>query len=101
MVGRALKIGIGMLRAGWPGTAWYALVPPLAFVALTYLRPPEAGMAGGWLALSAIATLLNLLAKGATAAFYLREHQVDDDGAAFKVVGQELLPRREPAEAGP
>lgn len=84
VVGEAFRVGVRMLRAEWPATAWYALVPPLAIVALTYLRPVGSGMSAVWWIASGVATLLNLLAKGATAAFYLRRHpEVGDDGAAF------------------
>lgn len=94
VVGKAWGIGIKMLRDGWPGTAWYALLPPLAFVALSYTRPPESATEPIWLVATCAATLLNLLAKGATAAFYLRHSEVGDDGAAF------MEKRKEPAEAG-
>ena len=82
-VGKSFRAGIDMLREGWPRTAWYALVPPLAFVALTYMRAPESDVESVWLVASGVAGMVNLLAKGAVAAFYLREHEVGDDGAAF------------------
>ena len=82
-VGEALRSGIKILREGWPGCAWYALVPPLAFVALTYIRPAEPEFDPVLWGMGAVATMFNLLAKGAVAAFYLRQHEVGDDGAAF------------------
>lgn len=94
-VGEALSRGIKMLREGWPGTAWYALVPPLAFVTLTYIRPAEPGWDPVLWGMGALATMINLLAKGAVAAFYLREHEVGDDGAAF------MGPKRSDSPAPP
>ena len=91
-VGEAFRTGIKMLREGWPRTAWYALVPPLAFVALTYMRPPDSDVESIWLVASGVAVMLNLLAKGAVAAFYLREHEVGDDGAAFMEAKQSDSP---------
>lgn len=99
VVGKAWGIGIKMLRDGWPGTAWYALLPPLAFVALSYTRPPESATEPIWMVATVASMFLNLLAKGATAAFYLRHSEVGDDGAAFT---DYLSPKKEkePAEAG-
>jgi hypothetical protein len=83
-VRHGLRIGLGMIRQEWPSSAWYVLVPPLAalFVFQTLTRLREVGF-GGQMVLSALATLLNLWFKGATAAFYLRRNDVGDDGAAF------------------
>lgn len=81
---RAVGIGWRMLKAGWPGTAWYAFLPPMAILALTYTRSPENAESGMfWAVASGGAALLNLLAKGAVAAFYLRQYETTDDGAAF------------------
>ena len=80
----AIKIGWMMLREGWPATAWYAVLPPMAFVAITYSQPPATSNRWAWVLAACVAALLNLLAKGAVAAFYLREHpEVGDEGAAF------------------
>ncbi len=83
-VRQAFRMGLRMIRSEWPSCAWYVLVPPLAalFVAQTLTRVANVGI-GGQLLTSALATLLNLWFKGATAAFYLRRHEVGDDGAAF------------------
>ena len=83
-VRRALAIGLGMIRSEWPSSAWYVLVPPLAAVSIAQIltRTSDVGI-GVQLLTSAFATLLNLWFKGATAAFYLRRHEVGDDGAAF------------------
>jgi hypothetical protein len=73
-----------MLRDGWPATAWYAVLPPLAFVAITYSQPQATSNRWAWVLAGCVAALLNLLAKGAVAAFYLREHpEVGNDGAAY------------------
>jgi hypothetical protein len=65
----ALRIGLRVLRASWPSTAPYALIPPLAVVAFALysgLGPATS------VPLVAASTLLNLIVKGATAAYYLR-----------------------------
>lgn len=80
----AIKVGWRMLREGWPATAWYAVLPPMAFVAITYSQPLTTSSRWVWVLAACVAALLNLLAKGAVAAFYLREHpEVGNDGAAF------------------
>lgn len=82
-VREALRIGIRMLRDEWPRSAWYALIPPLAVVLTMRMWDPISPnrvLVGG---LSVVSTLLNLWFKGATAAFYLRRFDVDDNGAAF------------------
>lgn len=84
-VADAFKIGWRMLREGWPGTAWYALFPPMAVLALTYSRQPEDFEYDLlWISASCLAALINLLAKGAVAAFYLRQHDTGNDGSAFE-----------------
>jgi hypothetical protein len=83
-VRHALDIGLRMIRSGWPASAWYVLVPPLAAVLIAQILTRTSDVPVGMLLLtSAFATLLNLWFKGATAAFYLRRHDVGDDGAAF------------------
>lgn len=65
----ALRVGFRLLRATWPGAAPYALIPPFAAVAVSLysgLRPAVSAP------LVAASTLLNLVVKGATAAYYLR-----------------------------
>lgn len=83
-IGTALRMGISTLRAEWPRSAWYAVIPAIssqlawAFeqnVNSFELRPVAQGV---------IWTLLILWFKGATAAFYLRRHEVGDSGAAFE-----------------
>lgn len=83
-VRQALGIGLRMIRSEWPASAWYVLVPPLAAVLIAQILTRTSDVPVGMLLLtSAFATLLNLWFKGATAAFYLRRHDVGDDGAAF------------------
>lgn len=83
-VRRALAIGLRMIRSEWPVSAWYVLVPPLAAVLIVQILTRTSDVPVGiQLLTSAFATLLNLWFKGATAAFYLRRHDVGDDGAAF------------------
>jgi hypothetical protein len=65
----ALTIGLRVLRASWPSTAPYALIPPLAVVAFTLYSGLSPALA---VPLVAASTLLNLIVKGATAAYYLR-----------------------------
>jgi hypothetical protein len=83
-VRRALAIGLRMIRSEWPSSAWYVLVPPLAaqLVVQIVTRTADVGI-GVQLLTSTVATLLKLWFKGAAAAFYLRRHEVGDDGAAF------------------
>ncbi|MEA2451689.1 MAG: hypothetical protein QOG04_399 [Actinomycetota bacterium] len=81
---KALRMGVNMLRDGWPSTAWYAVIAPMAIVFLTYAHPQDPrAISWPWIAGSALAGLLNLAVKGATARFYLRRIDTGDDGAAF------------------
>ena len=77
----AIKIGLGLLRETWPRSSLYVLFPPLA-LSLNALMQPDIP----WLLRlvgAACLSVVALLAKGATAAFYLRERPVaDEDGAA-------------------
>jgi hypothetical protein len=71
------------LRDEWPKSAGYALVPPLAILISLQTLPESALGKFGNLVLGGFSVLLNLWFKGATAAFYLRHHDVGDTGAAF------------------
>jgi hypothetical protein len=66
----ALKIGLGLLRQTWPHAAPYVLIPPLAVVILGRLSQGPVGPVGA--AVIVVSYALNLLAKGATASYYLR-----------------------------
>ncbi|MCU1591051.1 MAG: hypothetical protein JWP11_2307 [Frankiales bacterium] len=65
----ALRIGLRLLRATWPSTAPYVLIPPLAVVAFSLYSGLGVRFS---VPLVAVSTLLNLVVKGATAAYYLR-----------------------------
>jgi hypothetical protein len=79
----ALKIGVLMLRTEWPQSAGYALVPSLALFVLVPVTSPDSLNSGVQMLIGVGCVLLNLWFKGATVAFYLRRHEVGDDGAAF------------------
>jgi hypothetical protein len=66
----ALTIGLGLLRQTWPHAAPYVLIPPLAVVILGRLSQGPVGAIGA--AVIVVSYALNLLAKGATACYYLR-----------------------------
>lgn len=82
-VSEAFGIGFRMLRAHWPRTAWYALVPPLAVVLMFRATAPGSLGTAGMIAATTASGLLNLCFKGATVAFYLRRVETGSDGAAF------------------
>jgi hypothetical protein len=77
---QALRIGLAMIRQTWPRSGLYLLCPPLALNMLNSIYPTEI------LAVNVVTTaglgLLALLAKGATAAFYLRERSLSADAVA-------------------
>jgi hypothetical protein len=66
----AIRIGFRLLRLTWPHTAGYVLFPPLAVVLLTRFSRGPVGWGGA--ALIVASSLINLVAKGAVAAYYLR-----------------------------
>jgi len=79
---RAMGIGFVMIRQTWPRSALYVLCPPLA-LNLLHLIYPVGNSAVQW-AISSLLLFVSLLAKGAIAAFYLRERgSYSDDGAAY------------------
>jgi hypothetical protein len=79
---RAVHIGFGMIRQTWPSCALYVLCPPLALNVMAFMFPVS--MSGVRLVLDVVLALAWLLAKGAIAAFYLRERgSYSDDGAAY------------------
>ena len=77
----AISIGWRTLWGGWPATAPYALVAPLVVLALGQTLGRSITGAGA-LAVGVAGTLLTLLCKGATTAYYLRVHDVGEYGAA-------------------
>jgi hypothetical protein len=71
-VREAGRIGLVMIRHEWPGSAWYALAPPLAVLVL--VRAPlvfERLGSVGRFATAIGATLMSLAFKGAIARFFL------------------------------
>src|SRR5439155_17730717 len=79
---RAMGIGFAMIRQTWPRSALYVLCPPLALNLLHVIHPVSGRTVG--LAISSVLVLISLLAKGAIAAFYLRERgSYSEDGAAY------------------
>ena len=80
--GRALGIGFAMIRHTWPRSALYVLCPPLALSDMNYICP-SGGVVFHFI-LTAVLTLVGLVAKGAIAVFYLRERgSYSEDGAAY------------------
>jgi len=81
---RSVGIGFAMIGQTWPRSALYVLCPPLALNLLNYIFP--VGGLALQLLLTSVVTLVGLLAKGAIAAFYLRERgSYSEDGAAYRV----------------
>ncbi len=79
---RALGIGLAMIRQTWPRSALYVLCPPLALSVMNYIFP-SGGVVFHFI-LTAVLTLVGLVAKGAIAVFYLRERgSYSEDGAAY------------------
>jgi len=68
---RALRIGVQMIRQTWPRSGLYVICPPLALNMLNSMYPTQIQLVR--IATTAGLAVLALLAKGATAAFYLRE----------------------------
>ncbi len=86
---RALRIGFQMIRQTWPRCGLYVLCPPLALNFVNTIYPMH--LTSVRLIVTAGATVLGLLAKGATAAFYLRERPTyGPDGAAHITAADEV-----------
>ena len=77
---QALRIGLSMIRQTWPRSGLYVLCPPLALNMLNTIYPTDIPAVG--VVTTAALALLALLAKGATAAFYLRQGAVSADAVA-------------------
>src|SRR5438094_6983028 len=79
---RVMGIGFALIRQTWPSSALYVLCPPLA-LNLLHLIYPVGNSAVQW-AISSLLLFVSLLAKGAIAAFYLRERgSYSENGAAY------------------
>jgi len=76
----AIRIGWRTLWDGWPATAPYALVAPLVVIGIGQTLGRTNGGAG--VVVTVLGVLATLVCKGATTAYYLRQHQVGDIGAA-------------------
>lgn len=74
----ALKENFRTMRAGWPTSLLYVLIPPFAALVTLRLLPVTRLGSGLYVALAVLGVLLNLLFKGATVAFYLRLHPTQD-----------------------
>lgn len=83
-IGAAFRIGFRTLREEWPRSAWYALIPPFALVIISRWTSSTGLETTQQTAFGIGAAMLNLWFKGATAAFYLRRHEVGVWGAAFE-----------------
>jgi hypothetical protein len=81
----ALFIGLQVIRETWPRSALYVLCPPLALTTFNAMYRNQASLVP-WMVTTAVLSLLALVAKGATAAFYLRKRLVSPD-----VVGDPVL----------
>lgn len=73
----ALRMGLRLIRAAWPASSTYVLLPPLAAQALTRFFEP-ADTAVGLAATMTLAVWVSLWMKGAVARFYLRHHEPED-----------------------
>ena len=80
-VRQAIRTGLAMIRDEWPSSAAYVFIPPLAITVVLRTLPFTAGGKGWSIAFGPVAALANLAFRGATAAFYLRRHEVGPDGA--------------------
>ncbi len=84
-------LGFAMIGQTWPRSALYVLCPPLALSDMNYICP-SGGVVFHFI-LTAVLTLVGLVAKGAIAVFYLRERgSYSEDGAAY------ITAQDEPAE---
>src|SRR5205814_8269337 len=87
---RALGIGFAMIRQTWPRSAFYVLCPPLA-VNILHLIHPVSNSAVQW-AINPLLLFVSLLAKGAIAAFYLRERGTYSENGAAYITAQDDPP---------
>lgn len=86
-VWQAIGIGLRTLRANWPLDATYVFVPPLLLAAFSLTTTD---LATGFV-LSAAWALTGLLAKGAIARFYLRQHTPDPDALPIHTISRSAL----------
>lgn len=74
----AIRIGLTFLREQGRKVALYALAPPLVALALLQRTPSTTLPGGPRVLLALVGTQAYLALKGATAAKYLRHHEVDE-----------------------
>ncbi|HVZ85460.1 MAG TPA: hypothetical protein VHG72_00705 [Polyangia bacterium] len=68
---KAFRISFAMIRRTWPRSGLYVFCPPLALNMLNAIYPTR--IVAARVAITAALAVLALIAKGATAVFYLRE----------------------------
>jgi hypothetical protein len=80
----ALRAGLQLARRTWPASALYILIPPLAIrlAAATVSSQRSAVILA--IVADTISVLLLCWFRGATARFYLRYNETEDDGAALE-----------------
>ena len=89
----ALHFGLRMIRTTWPSAVFYVFFPPLALQLLVFQPERVIGSRAVYVSAAAIAALINLLFKGAVAAFYLRYVDgVGDSGAAEAAPPHQAIP---------
>jgi hypothetical protein len=76
---KALRIGVAMIRQTWPRSGLYVLCPALALNMLNAIYPTR--IVAVRLLTTVGFSLLALIAKGATASFYLRERPISPDSS--------------------
>ncbi|MEA2681927.1 MAG: hypothetical protein QOK05_255 [Chloroflexota bacterium] len=79
---QAFRIGLRMIRKTWPAAAWYVFLPPLALQFLSVASGVDGTQSLPLIyGVGLIVATLDLAAKGAVAAFYLRRVPVGRDGS--------------------
>jgi len=91
----AIGLGFGMLIREWRQAKWYVVIPPLTATAALQIGQESSALLAT-MSLTGLGTLLNLWFKGATVGFYVRRHDVSDDGAARSGRQMELRLRNSP-----
>lgn len=78
-----LRVGWRFMKAQWPSSAPYALIPMLALFAVSLTAAAQLPLVAR-LAVAAASALVTLIFKGATARFYLSklQHEVSSTGSA-------------------
>jgi hypothetical protein len=82
-VREALRMGLRMIREQWPRSSAYVIVAPLAVQLMYRVVRPTQVRAALAVPVAVASGVIGLAFKGAIARFYLRHHDVGDDGSAF------------------